>query len=93
VRRGCVVQFAEGAGEEEGVFEALAGAGALVGPACVGDVAEEARQGVVVGRCGWVVEDRPSSGFDVLQIVRLSCKRGEDTLQNGFWTCPTTSRV
>lgn len=78
-RLGCVVHFSKGAGEDQGVFEALACAGALVGSACVSDVAEQARQGVVVSRCGWVVENRPSSGFGELQNVRLSYRWREDT--------------
>lgn len=36
------VYFSERVGQDQSIFEGLAGAGALVGAACVGDVAEEA---------------------------------------------------
>ena len=39
--QGCVY-FSERVGQDQSVLEGLAGAGALVGAACVGDVAEEA---------------------------------------------------
>lgn len=63
-----MVEQREDAGEDKGVLEALACAGALVGAGGVGDVAEEAEGrvgGVVCWGCGLVVEG-PAEGFCVL---------------------------
>lgn len=57
-------------GEDERVFESLASTSALVGSACVCDVAKEADQSLVVDGSVGVVEDGPLGRLDELRGVR-----------------------
>lgn len=69
------MEFTEGVGQDESVFESLAGPSALVRSACVCDVAEEADQGLVVGGRAGMIEDGPLDWLDELRGVRQQCPR------------------
>lgn len=57
---------AQEVGEDQRVFEALPGAGALVRGGGVGGVAEDADELVEVGGCVQMVMEGPADGFCVL---------------------------